>query len=245
MRHHAVADILEVLDACCDTFAFPMLDNGYVYLAATRLCLFRSREDWAMVIEVFGFSPRSGVPDTQISTFGSRLANRKRESDFVSESAFCRHLAVNPYNEARFVSPIAEGEWIDGEAVAEGTHTVDLRGRPVDVPTREDLAKHGVEPEEPGNLWIFELCRYLAATCRDEVLATDEERRSNVPEGLEQILVLDEWNHPDVVDDSQRPSVSETFQQLAEVLRTGDVSLYQPSLPPNTHWENWPEGGTL
>lgn len=49
-------DILAVLDRCCDACTFPMLDNGYVYLAATRLSLFRSKADWAMVIEVFGFS---------------------------------------------------------------------------------------------------------------------------------------------------------------------------------------------
>jgi hypothetical protein len=38
------ADILRVLDAGCESFTFPMLDNGYVYLAATRLSLFRSPE---------------------------------------------------------------------------------------------------------------------------------------------------------------------------------------------------------
>ena len=47
-------EILSILDRCCDMFAFPMLDNGYWYLAATRLSLYRSATDWAMVIEVFG-----------------------------------------------------------------------------------------------------------------------------------------------------------------------------------------------
>ena len=37
MTKHAAANILSVLDRCCDTYTFPMLDNGYVYLAATRL----------------------------------------------------------------------------------------------------------------------------------------------------------------------------------------------------------------
>jgi hypothetical protein len=64
--------ILSVLDRCCDTYAFPMLDNGYVYLASTRLTLHRSDASWAMVIELFGFSPRSGLPDTHIHTFGSQ-----------------------------------------------------------------------------------------------------------------------------------------------------------------------------
>ena len=68
--------VLTVLDRCCDAFTFPMLDNGYVYLAATRLSLFRTAADWAMVIEVFGFSPRSGLPDTHIHTFASSLYDR-------------------------------------------------------------------------------------------------------------------------------------------------------------------------
>jgi uncharacterized protein DUF7003 len=31
--------ILSILDRCCERYAFPMLDNGYVYLAGTRLSL--------------------------------------------------------------------------------------------------------------------------------------------------------------------------------------------------------------
>ena len=68
--------ILSVLDRCCDAFTFPMLDNGYVYLAATRLSLYRTAADWAMVIEVFGYSPRAWLPDTHIYTFASTLCNR-------------------------------------------------------------------------------------------------------------------------------------------------------------------------
>ena len=41
------------------------------------------------------------------------------------------------------------------------------------------------------------------------------------------------------------PSSYETWQQLAQVLATGDARYYQPTLLPNTHWSNWPESGTL
>jgi hypothetical protein len=68
--------ILKVLDGCAADYWFPMLDNGYVYLAATRLSLHRSPVDWAMVIEVFGYSPRVGLPDLHVYTFGSRLRDR-------------------------------------------------------------------------------------------------------------------------------------------------------------------------
>lgn len=63
------AEILEALDDRPSAFYFPMLDNGYIYLAATRLSLFRSSRDWAITIEVFGYSPRAGIPDTSIYTF--------------------------------------------------------------------------------------------------------------------------------------------------------------------------------
>jgi len=77
------------------------------------------------------------------------------------------------------------------------------------------------------------------------VLATPEERRISVLPEMELILQLEEWHHPNVVDDKERPSGSKTFQQLAQVLVTGDVSLYQSSQPSNTHWRNWPGAGRL
>ncbi len=107
--------ILAVLDECCDAFTFPMLDNGYMYLAATRLSVFRSDSDWALVIEVFGFSPRGGLPDTHIYTFASRLHDRDTPAKYVSAEAYKNYLRNNPNNESRLVYPISEGDWQDPE----------------------------------------------------------------------------------------------------------------------------------
>jgi hypothetical protein len=59
------------------------------------------------------------------------------------------------------------------------------------------------------------------------------------------VLRLDEWSHPDVVNSDQKPSGNQTFQQIAAVLESGDISMFQPTAEPNTHWSNWPDGGTL
>ena len=93
--HFDPEDTLSILDRCCDTFTFPMLDNGYVYLAGTRLSLYRSATDWAMVIEVFGFSPRSGLPDTHIHTFASRLHGRNPPEHYLSREAYENYLTSN------------------------------------------------------------------------------------------------------------------------------------------------------
>jgi hypothetical protein len=88
------------------------------------------------------------------------------------------------------------------------------------------------------------MCRWLASTHRTKVLATVAELRAAVPRELTTILTLDEWHHPDLAA-GERPGQAEAFRQLASVLESGDVRLYSPTESPNTHWSNWPTGGTL
>jgi hypothetical protein len=239
--------ILAILDHAAAEFSFPMLDNGYIYPAATRLSLHRSETDWALVIEVFGFSPRTGLPDVGVSTFASRIHGRKTAGDFVNERAFQNYLALHPHDEATFFFPIDEGDWQrddDIEAVDTAATNVVVRGTAIPLPDADVYAAHRIDLADPPGVRVFELCRYLAAIARDEVLATTGERRTNVLPEMTEILVLDEWNHPDLVH-AERPSGSEAFQQLATVLATGDVGAYRPTLAPNTHWANWPDGGAL
>jgi len=241
-------DILSILDHCCEAFTFPMLDNGYVYLAATRLSLFRSEADWAMVIEVFGFSPRSGLPDIHIHTFASTLYSRDSPERYATREAYDRYLANHPNNESRFAYPIEAGDWQDeqnAEIVAEDAREILVRGEQRPIPPVGEYADCGINLENPRRVRVFELCRFLANTARNSVLATAPEKRVSVVPGMAQILQLEEWHHPNVVDAGNRPSGSETFQQLAQVLTTGDIKRYCPTQSPNTHWRNWPEGGTL
>ncbi|QPJ61000.1 MAG: hypothetical protein G3M70_03480 [Candidatus Nitronauta litoralis] len=98
--------ILQTLDLCAENNTFPMLDNGYVYLAATRMSLFFSKEDWGLSIEVFGFSPRSGLPDLHIYNFSSKLNNRDKASDYSSHEAYENYLKNHPNDEFRFFYPI-------------------------------------------------------------------------------------------------------------------------------------------
>lgn len=92
--HNSVTrkEILEILDGCAKDFTFPVFDNGYVYLAASRLSVFRSPINWAITIEVFGFSPRAGEPDLTIYTFSNALRNRPKLDDYISEEAYRNYL---------------------------------------------------------------------------------------------------------------------------------------------------------
>jgi hypothetical protein len=88
----------EILASLDDAeLGFPCLDNGYVYLAATRLSLHRSATDWAIVFEVFGFMPRAGVPDVTTYTFSSRIEHRARLAD-MPPAARTAYLATHPHS---------------------------------------------------------------------------------------------------------------------------------------------------
>jgi len=69
-----------------------------------------------------------------------------------------------------------------------------------------------------------------------------------MPEPLRQLLHEDmiKRNEFDRIEREQnRPSSYETWQLLADVITTGDISLYKPTLRPNSHWSNWPDSGAL
>jgi hypothetical protein len=85
--------------------------------------------------------------------------------------------------------------------------------------------------------------RELVPEHRDLLLADETELRARIPADLPKVLQLEEWHQPDLF--RTIPSASETYQMVAEVLVDGDVTHYRPSLPPNTHWSNWPESGSL
>jgi hypothetical protein len=175
------------------------------------------------------------------------LHDRDPPERYINRDAYERYLANNPHNESRYVSPVLEGPWLDersDEFVAEDASVVVVRDRAIPLPHLGESARHGIELERAPRVRVFELCRYLADVAREQVLATPQERRVSVPPDLTQILQLEEWHHPDVRV-GERPSDSETFQQLAEVLATGDVKAYRPTRVPNTHWKYWPEGGRL
>lgn len=239
-------EILAILDECARNFTFPMLDNGYVYLAATRLAAYADASDWALTIEVFGYSPREGAPATTIHTFGSRLRARKTAADFVNEDAFANYLESHPHDEFAQVYPL-DAAWCDpnGEGVsADATH-VEVRGARVPLPSVDDYAQYEIDVINRDQIEVFEVCRWLAATHRAHIVATEAERRVHVPVDLPQILLLDEWNHPDVCNMDCLPSTSPTFVSIANALVAADGTGYQPTLPPNTHWRNWPDGGSL
>ena len=128
-------------------------------------------------------------------TFGSTLANRYRPENFVSPAAFEAYAAKNPHNEMHHVYPIDDGSWMDAntpELVSLEAEELVLRGRKIRIPNAEDCRRVGVPISGPPRVQVFELCRAIAYSIREDVLATPDERRTHVPLELRLLLTLDE-----------------------------------------------------
>jgi hypothetical protein len=165
----------------------------------------------------------------------------------VSSAAYEAHLASNPNNESVFIYPIQEGKWqnpSNDELLAHGQNYVSVRGQSAVIPPVSEYSTYQIALTATENVHVFEFCRYLAASMRDSVLATPQERRVCVPSDLVQVLQVEEWRHPDLLKD-ERPSEVATFQVFAEILAGDDPARYKNPEAPNTHWSNWPEGGSL
>lgn len=229
-------EILAQLDHAAESWSFPMLDNGYAYPADVRLTAYRDASRWALIIETVNQSPRGG--------------GHGGTCDVLHVFGNCIHGEPGPTNDD-FIS--RTGDPPEGEVYSEecdwvlNTHAGMIRIREVLVPYdlgEEVMKRKGIIPAEQGRLSAIDLLRSLLPEHRALFLANEEEKRTRLPIDLPEILCLDEWHHPDLAG-GELPSGSETFQMLAEVLRTGEIELYKPSKAPNTHWRNWPDGGAL
>lgn len=233
---YTTTEILGQLNACANAFTFPMLDNGYIYLADTHLHACRDETRWALVIEVLGANPRASDHDALhncLHCFGNCL---KRSPGTANED----FLFVTDHGPD---GPTFDEEY--GWYLREAVRTIRIRDKVVHLDlTPETLAQKSIVPEEPPHITGAELLRSLVPEYRELLLATEEELRARIPPDLPLILRLDAWHHPDLAR-GELPSESETFKMIAEVLVSGDVSRYRPTKEPNTHWTNWPEGGSL
>jgi Family of unknown function (DUF7003) len=228
-------EILDQLDVA--EFAFPMLDNGYVHPADTRLSIYRDDANWMMIIEVLGaYSPRvSGYDSFQncLHLFGSNLHRRPGTSndDFLYPVRGCPE---DPLFEDEY-------EWF----VKPGASCVMLRGEKIKIDLSLDaLAARGIILVEPPRIDPAAVLRALLPEHRLLLLASEAELKQRNPSNLPLWLRLDEWHHPDLAA-NERPSQCETFQMLADAITSGDEKRYRPTRAPNTHWRNWPEGVTL
>lgn len=212
-------EILAQLDEAARNYGFADPEHAYYYGIDGRMHLYRDESRWALLIELVGYNPRNVNVIDVVHTYGNCLTRGRIG-----------------YEDEDFLDRIDNMDEIDDEDNPECLSTdggpIEIRGQRITVDAAAGDA-------------LEDVFRLLTPDHRELLLAEEAELRRRIPADLPRVLVLDEWWHRDPARYDELPSQTETFQQLAVVLATGDLSAYQPSMAPNTHWSNWPESGSL
>lgn len=210
-----VNSILAQLDTAAEHFQFPDLGHGYNFAIDARLHAYADRERWALVVETVGYNPRAGDVIDILYNYGN-----------------CLTIGRPGFENDDFLGRIDNFDDVVDESGADTAGGVNpvVRGTLIDL---------SAQPGED----LVGLFRRLVPAHRDLLLADEVELRRRLPLDIPEILRVEEWHQPDVFE--TKPSQSEVYRQLAQVLATAEPSMYDPSGEPNTHWTHWPDSGSL
>lgn len=211
----SVEGILEQLDKSAQDFTFPDLSHGYQFAIDARTHAFADAERWALIVETVGYNPRAGDVLDVVHTFGNCLTSGA--PGFENDDF---HGRIDNFEDVEDPD--------EPETVRSGVLVV--RGHRVDMPV--EAGEH-----------LAAVFRRLVPAHRELLLADQSELRRRLPVDLPEVLPLDEWHQPDLFE--TKPSESEHYRLIAEVLASGDPGRYRPTAEPNTHWSNWPDSGSL
>ncbi|MEH0972559.1 hypothetical protein V6U77_15675 [Micromonospora sp. CPCC 205546] len=221
-------DILAELDAAAASYRFAQLEHPYHYLITARLHAYSDAVRWVLLVETVGYNARAGNVVDVLHPVGNCVVGDPPARD--------SHLA-RVDNMAELFDE--DEEWSQQAPIVVRNHQIHL-----------DAPAH-VEHED--------LFRMLVPEHRELLLADESELRRLVPADLPEVLRLEDWHHEVLIplsahrhptDEPRRlmrvgPSDIEAYQQVAQVLAAADPTRYRPTLPPNTHWSNWPMPGQL
>ncbi len=229
-------EILSLLDQEAKNYTFPMLDNGYYYHGDQKMIIFRDESRWAILIEIFAFNNH----DYDVN-------------GFITIAYFYGNCLLKDYDDVSFNCFVSDSDresfLYDKENyipyLDNNVKTIKIRDKIIPLNTNPDFLKQKqIDLEYPNRIAPWDLMRSIVPEYSDHIWLTKTEISLSIPSDLPIFLELNEWLHPDLVD-NQLPSETETFIQIAEALSTGNKVLYKPTVEPNTHWKYWPEGGTL
>lgn len=110
----------------------------------------------------------------------------------------------------------------------------------------KNYEKEGIDVRDdynPQNLISFaNFIRYLHETNPKLISATEDEIRKHIPKDLPKLMTINEFYFVSIYDKTNLPSRQETYQLIAKILTTKNVTIWKPTQKPNNSWKNWESG---
>jgi hypothetical protein len=241
---YTTKEILNDLDSNVLYEYFLDLEHGYFFTAGSRITLFADKERWAIVFEKSGYGNRSGCAEIELNYIGNCIVNNDSNEINNQFSTNLNNVILIDNDEFEKIS--------DGfELVSKKAKSIKVRDLEVEIET--DIKKY---IEKNIELRTFDnknnqvdfpsLVRYLSESNKELFRATKNELYSILPNDLPLLMKIDEWYHTTIKEyGGPNPSDNETFNLIAEILVSKDISKWKLNLKPNNNWRNWPEAGGL
>ncbi|MEJ0106252.1 MAG: hypothetical protein WDO19_28505 [Bacteroidota bacterium] len=255
-RSFTQSDIINYLEETDhETYHFFIdFEHPYFYTAGSRLTLYADEKRWAIVFEKSGYSTGNSCGEIEFAYFGNCLKNLQSgiPGDITTSNIKQAILIHNTDLEQ-----IDEGEF--EELVAKGKNQISARDTYLTI--EQDPSKYtgkGIMPRKynnPKGLFDFySLIRFLDEAHPNIFRATDQELRQCLPGDLPMLMQIDEWHHEAYTKYKhltspteyqykvigKKPGDYETYNMIADILVSGDISKWKPTLEPNNNWRNWP-----
>jgi hypothetical protein len=200
--------ILEFLDRRFAAIEMPCLGNMNIDYISSRLLAFRDDSRWLILFNSITWCPAGEGLMTILECVGNCVKGKQ---------GFDRDRSL-------ITGQITYDEVLN-------VYHVNVRGKSIPLSELKIISHPDLFSEHEPDIAIALLENY-----REELLANREEYGKFVPDGLTEVLRLDEWHHPDW---DCPPRQTESFPLIAEVLFTGNPDLYKPPTNPNTDWRFW------
>ncbi len=245
--------ILRELDVAFEAYPVSLYTELHHFkVADARLTVLRSPQHWVIVIEKIGyFSRLHGSVDCFQRSY-TLYGNCLEQGWFVKSDTLWDDVSELPFDPET-------GTWLP----TRNHFQYFWEGKWWDVyPTEQDYQEAGIDPHlldeadqtdwqaNPELLQPVEWMRYLCYHLNHPFLASEARLREVVREAvgdphiesaLQMVLQTREWEHPDFL--SELPSQTEGFRLIAQIIATGDASLWERANRSrfNSHWRYWIE----
>jgi len=229
IANNIIERLLPLADMSIPIGLFPWFGEGFIYVDS-RICVYASREHWAVVIQEIIVNPHVPGTDSVANIFyvwDSKHNIGLKESEIVQ-------IASDDYN----------NELFSGFHLNKDAKTIKIRDSIVPIPQSLEVYKRkNIELLDDGQILEYHLMRALTPEHRETFFFKDDEILKKLDLDIPKLLQLEEWRHPIVYEDTtfEYPTGCEVFKLIAKVIESLDPSLYQPTERPNTHWSNWTE----
>ena len=223
------------------------LEHGYCVTASSRIHLYADKNRWALVLEKSGYQNRGGDAEIELDYFGNCVnypVDKYPERSYITNASNIVLISGDEYERIRN----REGSNFEQfELISSSAQDVIIRGKKLNI--EHDISKYshfGIIPRTDGNprrlIGFDDLVRYINETNPSVISASENEIKKHLPADIAKLMTIEKFHYESDYNQNNLPSAQETYQLIAKILVTRNISFWKPTLKPNNHWSNWTSG---